>query len=92
MTNKFFTEFFLILPNCPVGATVAVDKYVNTSIYPFGFLDFLCFTSDLYILGSLKCSMTSRSIESIDTTNLFLPHLCFCEYRFAFCFSCICKT
>ena len=33
-----------ILPNCSVGVTVAVDKYVNSSIYFFVFYDFLWFT------------------------------------------------
>ena len=35
--------------------------------------DFLWFTLDLYILGPLKCLMTSGSIKNIETTNfLFL--------------------
>ena len=55
-----------ILPNCSVGATVAVDKYVNRSIYIFGFHDFLCFIF-AYILGTLKCLITSGSIKSLDT-------------------------
>ena len=68
-----FTKFLTILPNCSVGVTVAVDKYVNSSIYFLGFYDFLWFTLDLYILGSLKCLMTSGGIKSIETTNsLFL--------------------
>ena len=33
-----------ILPNCSVGVTVAVGKYVNSSIYFFGFYGFLWFT------------------------------------------------
>ena len=36
-----FTNFLIILPNCSVSVTVAVDKYVNSSIYFFGFYDFL---------------------------------------------------
>ena len=36
-----FTKFLTILPNCSFGAIVAVDKYVNSSIYFFGFYDFL---------------------------------------------------
>ena len=38
------TNLLTILPNCSVGVTVAVDKYVNSSIYFFGFYDFLWFT------------------------------------------------
>ena len=38
--NQGFTNFLTILPNCSVGVTVAVDKYVNSSIYLFGFYDF----------------------------------------------------
>ena len=38
--NQVFTNFLTILPNCSVGVTVAVDKYVNSSIYLFGFYDF----------------------------------------------------
>ena len=68
--KKGFTKFLTILPNCSVGVTVAVDKYVNSSIYLFGFYDFLWFTLDLYILGPLRCLMTSGSINSIETTNL----------------------
>ena len=49
-----FTKFLTILPNCSVGVTVADDKYANSSIYIFGFHDFLFFTSDLYILWPLK--------------------------------------
>ena len=67
-----FTESLTILLNCSVGATVAVDKYVNRSIYIFGFHDFSCFIF-AYILGTLKCLITSESIKSIDTTDsLFL--------------------
>ena len=33
------------------------------------FYDFLWLTLDLYILGPLKCLMTSGSIKSIDSTN-----------------------
>ena len=64
-----FTQFLTILSNCSVGVTVAVDRYVNSSIYIFGIYDFLWFTLDLYILGPLKCLMTSGSINSIETTN-----------------------
>ena len=67
------TNLLTILPNCSVGVTVAVDKYVNSSIYYFRYYDFLWFTLDLYILGSLKCLITSGSIKSIMITNsLFL--------------------
>ena len=46
---------------------------MNSSIYFFVFYDFLWFTLDLYMSESLKCLMTSGSIESIETTNsLFL--------------------
>ena len=85
--KQSFTKFLTILPNCSVGITVGVDKYVNSSIYFFGFYDFLWFTLDLYILGPLKCHMTSGSINSIETTNpLFL------WAPFLIVFSCICKT
>ena len=68
-----FTKFLAILPNCSAIVTVAVDKYLNSSIYFFGFYDFLWFTLDLYILEPLKCLMTSGSIKTIETTNsLFL--------------------
>ena len=70
--KQVFTAPLTILPNCSVGATVAVDKYVNRIIYIFGFHDFLCFIF-AYILGTLKCFITSGSIKSIDTTDfLFL--------------------
>ena len=46
-----FTKFLTILLNYPVGVTVAVDTYVNSSIYFFGFYDFLRFMLDLHILG-----------------------------------------
>ena len=69
---------------------VAVDKYVNNSIYIFGFNDFLWFTLDLQLLGCLKYLITSGSIKNIETTNslflwvpllvlffhLFLKHKC----------------
>ena len=45
--KKGFTKVLTILLNCSVGVTVAVDKYVNSSIYFFGFYDFLWFTLDL---------------------------------------------
>ena len=68
-----FTNSLIILPNCSISVTVAVDKYVNNSIYLFGFYDFLWFTLDLCIPEPLKSRMTSGSIESIETTNfLFL--------------------
>ena len=71
--KKGFTNLLAILPNCSVGVTVAVDKYVNSSVYYFLYYEFLWFTLDLYILGSLKCLMTSGSIKSIMITNsLFL--------------------
>ena len=64
------------VPNCSVGVTVAVDKYVNSSIYFFGFYDFLWFMLDLYILGPLKCLMTSGSIKKAS------PIPCFCGSLF----------
>ena len=64
-----FTNFLIILRNCSVGVTLAVDKHVNSSIYFFGFYDFLWFTLNLYIPEPLKCLMTSGSIKSIETTN-----------------------
>ena len=71
--KKGFTNSLTFLPNCSVGNALAVDKYVNSSIYLFVFYDLLWFTLDLYILGPLKCVMTSGSIKSIETTNsLFL--------------------
>ena len=36
-----FANFLIILPNCSVSIAVVVDKYVNSSIYFFGFYDFL---------------------------------------------------
>ena len=33
-----FTKFLTILPYCSVGVTVVLDKYVNNSVYFFGFL------------------------------------------------------
>ena len=38
-----FINFLTILPNCYVGVIVAVDKYVNSSIYVFSFYNFLWF-------------------------------------------------
>ena len=71
--NQVFTELLTILPNCSVGVTVAVDKYVISSIYIFSFYDLLCFTLALYILGPLSCLIKLESIKSIDTSNsLFL--------------------
>ena len=67
--KQCFTNFLTVLPNCSVGVTVAVDKYVNNSIYFFGSYDFLWFTLDLYILRPLKCLNTFGSIKSIETTN-----------------------
>ena len=61
-----------------IGVTLVVDKYVNSSIYFFGFYYFLWFTLALYILGPLKCLMTFESINSIETTNplfLWVPFL-----------------
>ena len=80
-----FTKFLTILPNCSVGVTVAVDKYVNSSKYFFGFYDFLWFTLDLYILGPLKCLMTSGSIVTANSLFLWV-------YFLILFFSCICKT
>ena len=34
-----FTKFLTVLPHCSVGVTVAVDRYVNSSITFFGFYD-----------------------------------------------------
>ena len=47
---------------------------MHSSIYVFGFYEFLWFALDLYILRlSLKCLMTSGSIKSKETTSsLFL--------------------
>ena len=42
--NQVFTKFFTILPNCSIGVTATVDKYVNSTIYFFCFYDFLWFT------------------------------------------------
>ena len=52
---KNFSIFLIFssLPNCPVGATVAVDKCVNSSFY---FLVFMAFYG-LLRLGPLKCLM-----------------------------------
>ena len=68
--KKGLTKFLTILPNCSAGVTVTVDNYVKNSIYNFDFYNFLWFTLDLHILGSLKCLMTSGSIKSIKATNL----------------------
>ena len=71
--SHVYTEFLSLLMSYSVGVTVAVEKHLSSSIYIFGFYDFLCFTLDLYIVGLFKCLMTSGSIESIDTTSsLFL--------------------
>ena len=48
-----FTKFLTSLSNCSNSITVAVDKYVNSSIYFFGFYDFLWFMLELHILGPL---------------------------------------
>ena len=39
--KQVFTESLTILPNCFAGATVAVDKYVTSSIYILVFMTFL---------------------------------------------------
>ena len=62
--KQVFIKFLTILPNCSVGVTVIVAKFVNSSIYFFLFFYFLCFTLDLYILGLLECLMISGSIKS----------------------------
>ena len=62
--KEVFIKFLTILPNCSVGVTVIVAKFVNSSIYFFVFFYFLCFTLDLYILGLLECLMISGSIKS----------------------------
>ena len=80
-----FTKFLKILPNCSVGVTVAVDTYVNSRIYFFSFFDFFWFTLDLYILGPLKCLMTSGSIVTANSLFLWVSLL-------ILFFSCICKT
>ena len=62
--KQVFIKFLTILPNCSVGVTVIVAKFVNSSICFFVFFYFLCFTLDLYILGLLECLMISGSIKS----------------------------
>ena len=62
--KQVFIKFLTILPNCSVGVTVIVAKFVNSSIYFFVFFYFLCFTFYLYILGLLECLMISGSIKS----------------------------
>ena len=62
--KQVFIKFLTILPNCSVGVTVIVAKFVNSSIYFFVFFYFLCFTLDLYILVLLECLMISGSIKS----------------------------
>ena len=85
--KQVFTEFLAISPNCFVAVTVAVHKHVNSSIYIFGIYDFLCFTLDLYILGTLKHLLLFVSIENINTTiSLFL------WIPFLILFLSICKT
>ena len=59
--KKIFTEFLIILANCSVDVTAAVDKCIDSSIYIFGVNDLLYIT--LYIFGSLKCLMPSASIK-----------------------------
>ena len=76
MINKVLQNFKNF--TCSVGVTVAVSKYVNGSIYFFGFYDFLWFTLDLHILEPLKCLMAYGSINIIETTNplfLWIPFL-----------------
>ena len=63
--KQVFIKFLTNLPNRSVGVTVIVAKFVNSSIYFFGFFFyFLCFTLDLCILGLLECLMISGSIKS----------------------------
>ena len=59
--KKSFTDFLIILTNCSVDCTVAVDKYIDSSIYIFGLNDLLYIT--LYIFGPLKYFMPSASIK-----------------------------
>ena len=73
--KQMFTKFLTILPNCPVHVSVVVDKYVNKSTYIFGFLCFLYFTVDLYILDPLKCFMKSKSIKSIGSIDFLFRWL-----------------
>ena len=92
--NKFLT----ILPRSSVGFTVAVDKYVNSSVYFFGFYDFFWFMLDLYILGPLKCLMISGSFKIIETTNslflrisfLILVFHVFVKHKREVCPRCLC--
>ena len=93
-----FTKFLTILPSSSVGVTVAVDKYVNSSIYFFGFYDFLWLMLDLYILGPLKCLMTSGSCKIIETINslflrvsfLILVFHVFVKHKREVCPRCLC--
>ena len=74
LLNFSFNLEFIVLS---VDKYAAIEKYVNSSIYNFGFYD-LWFTLDLYILGPLKYFMKSGSIKSIETTNflfLWVPFL-----------------
>ena len=59
--KKGFTDFLIILTNCSVDVTVAVDKYIDSSIYIFGLNDLLYIT--LYIFRPLKYLMPSASIK-----------------------------
>ena len=59
--KKSFTDFLIILTNCSVDVTVAVDKYIDSSIYIFGLNDLLYIT--LYIFRPLKYLMPSASIK-----------------------------
>ena len=52
--NQVFTKFLAILPNCSFSVTVAVNKYVNSTIYIFRFYEMLYFTLDLFILKPLN--------------------------------------
>ena len=38
--KQTFTEYLALLTNCSVNVTVAVDKYVNSSIYNLVFMRF----------------------------------------------------
>ena len=73
LTKSFSKVFYRLL--------VLLLELIIMLIAVFAFFyshDFLCFTLDLYIPGSLKYLTTSVSIKNIDTTNslfLWVPYL-----------------
>ena len=69
-----FNIFLRILPSFSVAVTVESGKYMNSSIYFFGFYEFLWFTLDLYILGPLKCLEVLKAQRP--------PISCFCGSLF----------